>query len=349
MAARESGLAERPSADASPAGDVGAYPERREPALSELEFYGCTARPMTRAEYDDYEGRVEFFDSRAGIACIANEAAHFPHEDPLHMLGRLLERIALVRGSAIVCRGAAEIRRTFPDGQSRRIQPDQMVYLDPAARDRTGPRYLTARDEPQPDVVLEVDSTTDVRGNRLKLYEAWGFPEVWVEVPNAYAPGRRRGLRSMLRIYLLEAGRYVLSEESRAFPGWRATDIHRALNEPVISAATSAILSGVGRVLGEREGTGPGDDPLLRELRAEGHAAGRAEGYTDGISAGVKAGVAKTLLRQRGVAVPADFPAGLARQDLDLLQAAAGERIFAAASAARSVAEFFSRLDDPGS
>ena len=27
-----------------------------------------------------------------------------------------------------------------------------------------------------PDVVLEVDNTTDVRRGKLSLYESWGFP-----------------------------------------------------------------------------------------------------------------------------------------------------------------------------
>ena len=87
--------------------------QRDDPPLSELEFPGCYLRPMTFAEYEDHEGRVEFFDSCAGIACLASEAAHLPHETPLHMLGRLLERIAQMRGSPIVCCGQTEIRRTF--------------------------------------------------------------------------------------------------------------------------------------------------------------------------------------------------------------------------------------------
>lgn len=316
-------------------------PTPGEPALSELEFYGCDLRPMTPAEYDEHEGRIEFFDSRAGLACIAKEAAHFPHEVPLHMLGRLLERIALVRGAPIVSLGAAEIRRTFRDGATRRIQPDQMMFLDPGHLDRLAFRYLSAGDDPYPDVVVEVDSTTDVRGNRLKLYEAWGFPEVWVEVPNAYMPSRRRGLRSGLRIYLREGARYVTSLESRAFPGWRAAEIHRALNEPVISKETSDILSRVGRTLGEREGTGPEDDPLLSQQRAEARAKGIAAGIAQGIAVG-----ATFLLRARGVSVPPDFPTGLATGHAASLRAASAEEVFDAAAGATSFADFLARLDD---
>ena len=41
-----------------------------------------------------------------------------------------------------------------------------------------------------PDVVLEVDNTTDVRRGKLGLYESWGFPEVWVVVPDEPEPNR---------------------------------------------------------------------------------------------------------------------------------------------------------------
>ena len=45
----------------------------------------------------------------------------------------------------------------------------------------------------------------------------------------------------------------------------------------------------------------------------------------------------RVLLRRQGVPVPPEFPIGLASRDL------------AAASAADSVADFLTRLDDPGS
>ena len=94
-----------------------------------------------------------------------------------------------------------------------------MLFLHPGRIEGRISQYLDIGKDPYPDVVLEVDSTTDVRRNRLKLYEEWGFPELWVEVPNAYAPSRPAGLRSGLRIHLLERGRYAPSETSRAFPG----------------------------------------------------------------------------------------------------------------------------------
>ena len=186
---------------------------------------------MTPAQYEAHEGRVEFFDSGAGIAWMVGEPAHAPHERPRHRLRHLLERIAQVRGSPIESLGETEVRWTQPgSGEHRSMHPDQMLFLRPDRTEGRISQYLDIGEDPHPDVVLEVDSTTDVRRNRLKLYEAAGFPEVWVEVPDAYAPGRPAGLRSEMRIYLLERGRYAPSQESRAFPGWRTAEIHRALS-----------------------------------------------------------------------------------------------------------------------
>ena len=311
-------------------------PDFGEPPLPELEFPGCYALPMTLAEYERHDGRIEFFDSQAGIAWLASEPPHFPHEDPLNMLGRLLERIALVRGSPIVCRGAASIHLHNPEtGEMRAIQPDQTVYLHPARLEPGGSLYLTVGEDAFPDVVLEVDNTTDVRKNRLKLYRAWGFPEVWVEVPAAYSPSRPRGLAPGLTIHLLEGRRYVPSAESRAFPGWRAAEIHEALSEWVVSEETSAVLSRVGRALGDREGTGPEDDPLLRAQRAGRRAEGVAEGRAD---------IVRALLSSRGVGLPPRFPG---RRERTLLAKASAEEIVAAASDARNCVDFLALLRQP--
>ena len=70
------------------------------------------------------------------------------------------------------------------------MQPDQMLFLDQQEAAPTALAVEVGLDR-LPDVVLEVDNTTDVRRGKLGLYEAWSFPEVWVEVPEHPAPGRR--------------------------------------------------------------------------------------------------------------------------------------------------------------
>ena len=166
-----------------------------------------------------------------------------------------------------------------------------------------------------PDVVLEVDNTTDVRRGKLALYESWGFPEVWVEVPDESSPSRPAGLRPGLTIHLLEGGRFRTASSSRAIPSWTAQEIDLALNEREVSYVTMAALRRVGRTLGAAVGTGPDDDPLLREERlqsraegrAEGHAEGRAEGRTEALVETQREVVLK-VLKLRGLPVSAAFP-----------------------------------------
>ena len=96
------------------------------------------------------------------------------------------------------------------------------------------------------------------------------------------APSRPRGRRPGLTIHLLEDGAYRTAPASRAFPGWKAEEIHEALNEPALSAQTSAVLERVGTALGEREGTGPDHDPLLRSQRRRGFERGHERGLEQG-------------------------------------------------------------------
>ena len=146
-----------------------------------------------------------------------------------------------------------------------------------------------------------MDHTTDVRRGKLRLYEAWGVPELWVEVPDRGTRSRPADLVPGLAIRLLDAaGAYRISPVSRAFPGWRAKDVHEAMNESVPSARTHAILERLGRRLGAREGTGPDDNSFLRSLRDESRAEGMAAG---------RAKMVRQMLLSRGIEVSARFPA----------------------------------------
>ena len=143
-------------------------------------------------------------------------------------------------------------------------------------------------------------------------------------------------------MYLLEGDRYVESASSRAFPGWRTGEIHRALNEPAISWQTEADLWRVGRVLGEREGTVPEDDGLMRRMELRGHARGVAAGHARGVAAGHARGVVETvvsILRRRGIEVsPARVATALADGSADA--------VVEAALTAETEADFLARLAD---
>ena len=252
------------------------------PSLTTLQFPGCKPYRLTREQIGDFEGRLEFWDAATETAWVCEPTSPY-HEAPSQTLSALADRIASVRGSPIKCYGAMDLLLRDEDGEARRImQADQSVYLRPGRAKLPGPAAMVIGEHDFPDVVLEVDHSTDVRRGKLRLYEAWGFPEVWVEVPEHRAPSRSTGRRPGLTIHRLERGVFRVSEESGAFPGWTAEEIHAAMNETSASARTYAVIERVGEVLGAREGTGPDDDPLLRAQRRRGFDEGRVRVQSDG-------------------------------------------------------------------
>ena len=318
-----------------------AVAERRRTRVAELEFTGCEPVRVSGAEIfgPEWEGRkLEYWHAATEIAWMVREPVSRWHERPARRLARLLERIVEARGSDVECLGSTDLRIREPDGAlTDLMQADETVYLHPGGANLPLGSQLIVGEDAYPDVVLEVDNTTDVRRGKLVAYAEWGFPEVWVEVPDLASPGRPRGLHPGLVIHLLEGGRYVEAEESRAFPGWRAEEIHRALNEPTISEETAAVLWRVGRALGEREGTGPEDDSLLGDFGRRERALGIAEGHARGLNTGM-AGMAAAILRRRGIAVSEGFAA-----ELTARRGPSPDAVLAAASAAEDEADFLAR------
>ena len=231
------------------------------------EFPGCKPVHLPREELADSDQRLEYWDGATQTAWICEPASPY-HEHSSGRLVRLTERIAQVRGAPIESYRSMDLRQS--GGPQSIMQADESLYLHPGRARLPGPSAMVIGVDDFPDVVLEVDHTTDVRRGKLGLYESWGFPEVWVEVPDRPAASRPRSRRPGLTIHLLEDGRYRPAPESRAFPGWTAEEIHVALNEPTLSERTTAVLERVGTVLGKREGTGPDHDPLLRAHRRRG-------------------------------------------------------------------------------
>ena len=314
---------------ASPAGQAAsspsALPHPAEPAEpAEPEFPGCRPVHIGRDEIEDYDGRIEYWDAESETAWVVREPVSVYHEGPGQQLAGLLTRIAAVRGAPILTLGTADLLLRDERGERHRIlQADQMVYLDPVETRPQGAAVEVGADH-LPDVVLEVDYSTDVRRGKLGLYEAWGFPEVWVEVPEGGSARRRPGLT----IHRRTAEGYRPAAASVALPGWTAAEIHAALNEPVLSEETRMVIERVGRALGAAAGTGPDDDPWLGAQRREARAEGAAEGA---------AALARAILQNRGLAVSEGLAARLAGEDPDALAAAA--------LACRDEADLLARLE----
>ena len=285
---------------------------------------GCESFHLPESALDAYDGHLELWDASSETAWSVRETST-RHERPTRRLSGLVERIAALRGSGILCLGSADLLRTDAAGRKRWImQADEILYLH---RDRArglGSAVIIGED-PLPDVVLEVDHSTDARRWKLGVYQECGFPEIWVEVPWDVSV-RRPGLA----IHVRRDDGYREERESLAFPGWTAAEIQRALTEEPLSAESWRALERVALAMGAREGTTPEDDPLTRSMSlraaAQGHAEGRRQGHAEGLAA-VRAQAVTAALRARGVDAPADVVAAdVARRadlPLDTLVAAA--------------------------
>ena len=315
--------------------DAGALPQPEPYGEPEsLQFPGCRPVRISREAITDYEGRIEYWDAHTEVAMVCEPVSIY-HEHPPQRLAGLLKTISHLRGSPIETFGASDLLVRDARGAHLRImQADQTVYLRPRATRPWGPAIEVGSDT-LPDVVLEVDNTTDVRRGKLALYESWGFPEVWVEVPDTASPSRPAGLRPGLTIHLLGEQGFRSAPSSRAFSGWTAAEIHRALNEPELSEATAAALRRVAGALGAAAGTGPDDDPFLRAERQAGRAAGRLEAQREAVL---------QVFSARGLPASAALPRRLAE-----LADIATAVLLQAALECRDEADFLRRLLDRGS
>lgn len=281
-----------------------------------LVFPGCQARHVSAAEIETYEGRFEYWHGPTETLIVSDGDARIvsgDHELPGQYLAQLAQQLADECGAHFTAFGTTSIWRLDAQGDYEGImRPDQCIYLRPQEAVLPDRQGLKLGVHTLPDVVLEVDHTTDIRRGKLWLYQSWGFPELWVEVPEAYTPNRPAGVPG-LTIRVLEEGRYREVDASRAFAGWTAAEIHTALNERTgWSAATTVALVRVGQALTAQLGTaGPEGTPRLRRHRAEGRQQGRAEGE--------RALLCRLAARRFGDEVAADLGvllAGLASEDL---------------------------------
>ena len=301
------------------------------------DFPGCEPFHLAACDIDDYEGRLEFWDARTETAWKVCEPTSIYHEQPSRRLPRMAERVASLRGSTIECFGSADLIRLDARGRKRWLmQADEVLYLHPARGLPPGPGIDVDAD-PLPDVVLEVDHTTDVRRRKLGIYQECGFPEIWVLVP--WEASRRK---PGLAIHRRQAVGYAEVPESGAFPGWEAGEIHRALTEEPLSEGAWRALERVARAMGEREGTGPEDDPIMRRVRREAKAEARANARTEGLEEGRREMLAanvRAVLEARGIDRAGDLTG-----DPAVLAAHPSERVMAAALACTDEADFRRRL-----
>ena len=314
------------SFDVSDVSDVSGAHRTRGPApYRDEDFPGCESFHLPAGALDRYEGRLEFWDGETETAWKVSEPTSIQHEGPSRLLVEMATRVAALRGSRILCFGSADLLRVDATGRKRWLmQADEVLYLHPDRIRLQGPAIDVDRD-PLPDVVLEVDHTTDVRRRKLGIYKESGFPEVWVLVPWESSV-RRPGLA----IHVRHGEGYREEAQSRAFPGWKAEEIHLALTESPMSAGARRALERVALGMGEREGTRPEDDPFTRTISRRAEARGRREMLAANVLA---------VLKARGIAVGSD-PAELR----ELFGASSSDALMEAALACTDAADFRRRI-----
>ena len=328
--------------------DISGANHAREPAADRTrgpapyrdeDFPGCESFHLPASRLERYEGRLEFWDGTTETAWKVCEPTSIEHETPSRRLVEMATRVASLRGSRIAYIGSADLLRVDATGRKRWLmQADEVLYLHPD-RVRLVRRAIDVDADPLPDVALEVDHTTDVRRRKLGIYKESGFPEVWVLVPWE-ASVRRPGLT----IHVRRGDVYCEEPESRAFPGWRAEEIYRALTEAPLSEGAWRALERVALSMGAREGTRPEDDPLMgshsAKVRTKGRAEGRREGLVQGRSEMLAANVL-TVLRARGIEAALD-----ATEDRALLGGLSSDAVMAAALECTDAADFRRRVGD---
>ena len=280
---------------------------------------------------------MEFWDGGTETAWKVCEPTSIQHEGPSRRLVQMATRFAIVRGSWIACFGSADLVHRDAAGRKRRLmQADEVLYLHPDRVRLQGPAIDVDAD-PLPDVVLEVDHTTDVRRRKLGIYKESGFPEIWVLVPweaSVRAPG--------LAIHVRRRTGYREEGESRAFPGWKAEEIHLALTEAPMSEAAWRALERTALAMGAREGTKPEHNPLTRSPSARAQAHGDREGHERGLREGhahERMDLMAAALRARGIEAALDLT-----EDRDLFRGLSGDTLMAAALACTGDADLRRRI-----
>ena len=217
------------------------------------DFPGCESFHLPASEIEHYEGRLEFWDGVTETAWKVCEPTSIQHEEPSRLLGQMAGRFAMMRGSRIASFGSADLVRRDAAGRKRWLmQADEVLYLHPDRVRLQGPAIDVDAD-PLPDVVLEVDHTTDVRRRKLDIYKESGFPEVWVLVPweaSVRAPG--------LAIHVRRGGRISRGRTEQGLPAVEgAGDTPRAHRDAIVEddmASTGTDGAGDGYARGHGAG-----------------------------------------------------------------------------------------------
>ena len=136
-------------------------PEPSPASYGPEDFPGCESFHLPASEIDHYEGRLEFWDGDTETAWKVPDTP-IQHEGPSRQFVQMTAQVEMLRGSAIEHFGSSDLVRLDAAGRKRWLmQADEMLYLHPERWRRLLGPAIDVDADPLPDVVLEVDHTTD--------------------------------------------------------------------------------------------------------------------------------------------------------------------------------------------
>ena len=177
---------------------------------------------LENVSWRTYERLLRIFDERPAFrltydrGCLEIMTISHEHESYGRFLGRLAITLTEELGLSIKDGGSTTFKRRR---KQRGLEPDDCYWIvsEPLVR---GKRKIDLRKDPPPDLGIEIDISRSSLV-RLDIYAALRVPEVW------------RFDGNTLTIHILnEAGIYLKSTHSLAFPGVTAADLARFLTMP---------------------------------------------------------------------------------------------------------------------
>ena len=103
-----------------------------------LRFPGCVRISLSRAEFEDFDDRIEYWDARTETAWVVADK-YGVHEGTSRRLPHLAERIASVRGTPIVSYGSVTLLVRDAAGEPRRAMEADETLLPPPDPHRSMP------------------------------------------------------------------------------------------------------------------------------------------------------------------------------------------------------------------
>jgi len=144
--------------------------------------------------------RIFYDEGRVEVMSILPE-----HEEYADLIQALIRELTRSLKLKLETRGSATLKRQM---RARGAEPDGSCYIQNADR-IIGKRRLDLNIDPPPDIVIEIDLTSESTG-KFPIYAALGVPEIWrYDGQNVY-------------FYSLEDMQYAESATSLTFPSLSA-------------------------------------------------------------------------------------------------------------------------------